>query len=90
MGYEGDLEFDGDVKKIRHCLYKCAASHPTMIIKDTGITRSRNNGSAVPMHFSFGRRYRSAIRSMRLITGNCMPYLEEQTNVKSQIDGNKE
>lgn len=34
MGYEGDLEFDGDVKKIRHCLYKCAASHPTMIIKD--------------------------------------------------------
>ena len=29
-------------------------------------------------------------RSMRLITGNCMPYLEEQTNVKSQIDGNEE
>ena len=46
--------------------------------------------SAVPMHLSFGRRYRSAIRSMRLITGNCMPYLEEQTNVKSQIDGNEE
>lgn len=22
--------------------------------------------------------------------GNCMPYLEEQTNVKSQTDGNKE
>ena len=46
--------------------------------------------SAVPMHLSFGRRYRSAIRSMRLITGNCMPYLEELTNVKSQIDGNEE
>ena len=26
-------------------------------------------------------------RSMRPITENCMPYLEEQTNVKSQIDG---
>ena len=38
----------------------------------------------------FGRRYRSAIRSMRLITWSCMPYLEEQTNVKSQIDGNEE
>ena len=45
---------------------------------------------AVPMHHSFGRRYRFVIRSMRLITENCMPYLEEQTNVKSQIDGNKE
>ena len=58
------FEFDGDVKKIRHCLYKCAVSRPTMIIKDTGMTRSRNNGSAVPIHLSFGRRYRSAIRSM--------------------------
>lgn len=39
--------------------------------------------SAVPMHLSFGRRYRYAIRSIQLITCNCMPYLEEQINVKS-------
>lgn len=43
----------------------------------------------MPMHLSFGRRYRSAIRSMRLITGNCMPYLEEQTNVKVRLMGTK-
>ena len=50
----------------------------------------QTSGSVKVVRMAFGRRYRSAIRSMRLITGNCMPYLEEQTNVKSQTDGNKE
>ena len=31
------------------------------------------NYSAVPMHHIFGRRYKSGIRSMQPITGNCMP-----------------
>ncbi len=48
------------------------------------------NCSAVPMHRIFGRRYRSAIRSMQSIIGNCMPCLEEQIDVKSSIDGNEE
>ena len=34
--------------------------------------------------------YKSGIRSMQPITGNCMPCLEEQIDVKSSIDGNKE
>lgn len=38
----------------------------------------------------FGRRYKSGIRNMQPITGNCMPCLEEQIDVKSSIDGNKE
>ena len=48
------------------------------------------NYSAVSMLRSFGRQYRFVIQSMRSITGNCMPYLEEQINVKSQIDGYEE
>ena len=35
------------------------------------------NCSAVPMHRIFGRRYKSGIRNMQPITGNCMPCLEE-------------
>lgn len=38
----------------------------------------------------FGRQYKSGIRNMQPITGNCMPCLEEQIDVKSSIDGNKE
>lgn len=48
------------------------------------------NYSAVPMHPIFGRQYRYVIRSMRFITKICMPYLEEQINVKNQTDGNQE
>ena len=48
------------------------------------------NCSAVPMHRIFGRQYKSGIRNMQPITGNCMPCLEEQIDVKSSIDGNKE
>lgn len=38
----------------------------------------------------FGRQYKSGIRNMQPITGNCMHCLEEQIDVKSSIDGNKE
>ena len=48
------------------------------------------NCSAVPTHRIFGRRYKSGIRNMQPITGNGMPCLEEQIDVKSSIDGNKE
>ena len=48
------------------------------------------NYSAVAMHHIFGRQYKFVIRNMQLITRTCMLYLEEQTNVKSKIDGNKE
>ena len=54
-----------------------------------GSTRWKNY-SAVPMHHFFGRQYRFGIRNMQPITGNCMPCLEEQIDVKSSIDGNKE
>jgi len=50
----------------------------------------RKNYSAVPMHHIFDRQYKSGIRNMQLITGNCMPCLEEQIDVKGSIDGNKE
>ena len=45
------------------------------------------NCSAVPIHHIFGRQYKSGIRSMQRITGNCMPCLEEQIDVKSSING---
>ena len=46
--------------------------------------------SAVLMHHISGRQFRFGIRNMPHTTISCMPYWEEQPNVKSQIDGNKE
>ena len=43
----------------------------------------------MPMHRIFGRQYKSGIRNMQPVTGKRMPYLEEQIDVKSQIDGNQ-
>ena len=54
-----------------------------------GSTRWRKY-SAVLMHHISGRQFRFGIRNMPHTTISCMPYWEEQTNVKSQIDGNKE
>ena len=59
------------------------------MITDYGGTRWRKY-SAVPMHRISGRQFRFGIRNMPHTTISCMPYWEEQTNVKSQIDGNKE
>ena len=87
----------GSVKVVRMAfnLY-CNATQAWMI---TRMQRSRltsvgsmqwRNYSVVPMHHIFGRQYKSGIRNMQPITGNCMPCLEEQIDVKSSIDGNKE
>ena len=87
----------GSVKVVRMHLTYIAMPHQAWMITRMQRSRLTSAGStqwkncfAVPMHHIFGRQYKSGIRSMQPITGNCMPCLEEQIDVKSSIDGNKE
>ena len=87
----------GSVKVVRMALIYIAMPHQAWMITRTQRSKLTSadstqwrNYSAVSMHHIFGRQYKSGIRNMQPITGNCMPCLEERIDVKGSIDGNKE